>query len=65
MEKKIDDSEFFTEIKDIHEMLVKNGWKKEKNTITHNEVHVYYVKSKLGLSISFGCDEDLKRDLLD
>ena len=58
------DKEFFRDASYIHQALEQAGWKKEKSKIENRMIIAYYTKNGYGISLIYGCNEDVKKELL-
>ncbi len=61
---KTTDEKYYKEMWEIHQFLHQHGWKKEQGRILKDIVDVHYIKDGLRVYIIFGCDEDVKKEVL-
>jgi hypothetical protein len=58
------DKEFFSNYLTIKELLIANGWKETHPIADKRSIASLYIKNGYGLYILYGCEEEIKNELL-
>ena len=58
------DREFAEAAKETHDKLMSLGWLKKKHYYKVPVLHMLYNKNGFGLLVTFGCSEDVAKELI-
>lgn len=58
------DREYYGHYLKVRDTLLKQGWKEGKSKIDRRTISILYTKEGYGLYLLFGCEEEIKSEIL-